>query len=137
MNTDYTVEDCFLFNITTFTDERGQISVMDKELPFEVKRVFWLHHIAEGKSRGSHALLDGSEIMVAINGSFMVDLYDGEMNISILLDDLSKGLLIRPGIWFTVHDYKYDGVSLILASEEYCREYYTCDLEEYKKLRRV
>ena len=135
MDLSYTVKDCILVDIPTFTDERGAISVMDKELPFEVKRVFWLHHINEGKDRGAHALLDSSEIMVAIHGSFEVDLDDTENKVSVLLDNPGKGLMIRPGIWFRTHSYKEDGVSLILASEEYARDKYTYDFEEYKRLR--
>ena len=136
MDLSYTVKDCILVDIPTFTDERGAISVMDKELPFEVKRVFWLHHIAEGKDRGAHALLDSSEIMVAIHGSFVVNLDDTENKISVLLDNPGKGLMIRPGIWFRTHSYKEDGVSLILASEEYARDKYTYDYEEYERLRK-
>lgn len=135
MDLSYTVKDCILVDIPTFTDDRGAISVMDKELPFEVKRVFWLHHIKEGKDRGAHALLNSSEIMVAIHGSFEVDLDDTENKVSVLLDNPGKGLLIRPGIWFRTHSYKEDGVSLILASEEYARDKYTYDFEEYKRLR--
>ena len=137
MNTSFTIKDCTLVNVPTFTDERGAISVMDKELPFQVKRVFWLHHIVEGKDRGAHALLDSSEIMVAIHGSFMVDLDDTVNKTSILLDDTSKGLIIRPGVWFRTHSYKEDGVSLILAEEEYAREKYTYDYEDYKQLRKL
>ncbi len=135
MDLSYTVKDCILVDIPTFSDDRGAISVMDKELPFEVKRVFWLHHIKEGKDRGAHALLNSSEIMVAIHGSFEVDLDDTENKVSVLLDNPGKGLLIRPGIWFRTHSYKEDGVSLILASEEYARDKYTYDFEEYKRLR--
>jgi dTDP-4-dehydrorhamnose 3,5-epimerase-like enzyme len=135
MNTSFTVKDCVLVDIPTFTDERGAISVMDKELPFDVKRVFWLHHIKNGKARGAHALLDSEEIMIAIHGSFVVDLDDTVTKTSILLDDPSKGLVIRPGIWFRTHSYKCDGISLILASEEYARDKYTYDYEEYKRLR--
>lgn len=135
MDTRFTVKDCNLVNVPTFIDERGAISVMDKELPFQVKRVFWLHHIAENKDRGSHALLDSSEIMIAIHGSFVVDLDDTKTKKSILLDDPSKGLMIRPGIWFRTHSYMEDGVSLILAEEEYARDKYTYDYDVYMQLR--
>ncbi len=137
MNTNYSVKDCILVDVPTFTDERGAISVLDKELPFQVRRVFWLHHIAEGKDRGAHALLDSNEIMVAVHGSFVVDLDDTENKTSILLGDPSKGLMIRPGVWFRTHSYKEDGVSLILAEEEYARDRYTYDYEEYKQLRKL
>lgn len=135
METCYTVNDCVQIDVPTFTDERGAISVLDKELPFQVRRVFWLHHIQKGKDRGAHALLDSNEIMVAVHGSFIVDLDDTVNKLSILLDDPSKGLIIRPGVWFRTHSYKDDGVSLILAEEEYARDKYTYDYEEYKRLR--
>ena len=121
---------------TYVTDVRGAISVLDKELPFPVRRVFWLHHIKDGKDRGAHALLDSSEIMVAVHGSFIVDMDDTVNKTSVLLDDPSKGLIIRPGVWFRTHSYKEDGVSLILAEEEYARDKYTYDYEEYKRLRK-
>ncbi len=136
MNISYTVKDCVLKDIPSFSDERGTISVMDKELPFEVKRVFWLHHINDGKDRGAHALLNSAEIIIAIHGSFVVDLDDTEQQVSIVLDNPGKGLVIKPGIWFRTHSYKEDGVSLILASEEYDRDKYTYDYEEYKQLRK-
>lgn len=137
MDCSFTIADCRVIDVPTFTDERGAISVMDKELPFQVRRVFWLHHIQEGKDRGAHALLDSNEIMVAVHGSFMVDLDDAVNQTSILLDSPDKGLMIRPGVWFRTHSYKDDGVSLILAEEEYARDKYTYDYEEYKQLRKL
>lgn len=137
MNTSFTVKDCYLIDVPTFTDERGAISVMDKELPFDVKRVFWLHHINEGQSRGGHALLEGSEIMCSMHGSFVLELYDGIDKVEIEMNDPTVGVMIRPGIWFTTHSYKDGGVSLILADEEYRRDRYTYDYEEYLKLRRI
>lgn len=136
MNLNYSIKDCIFVDVPTFTDERGAISVLDKELPFQVKRVFWLHHIKDGKERGAHALLDSNEIMVAVHGSFVVELDDTVNKVSILLGDPSKGLIIRPGIWFRTHSYNDDGVSLILAEEEYARNKYTYDYEEYKRLRK-
>lgn len=132
MDCSFTIVDCIIVDVPTFTDERGAISVLDKELPFQVKRVFWLHHINDGKDRGAHALLNSSEIMVAVHGSFIVDLDDTVNKTSVLLNDPSKGLVIKPGVWFR----KEDGVSLILAEEEYARDKYTYDYEEYKRLRK-
>ena len=136
MNTSFTICDCILIDVPTFTDDGGAISVMDKELPFAVKRVFWLHHIQEGKDRGAHALLEGMEIMVAIHGSFVVDLDDTNSRISVLLNNPNKGLVIKPGIWFRTHSYKDDCVSLILADEEYSRDRYTYSYEEFNQLRK-
>ena len=79
--------------------------------------------------------MDSEEIMVAVHGSFVVDLDDTVNKTRILLDNSNKGLMIRPGIWFRTHSYKNDGVSLIMASEEYARNKYTYDYDEYKQLR--
>lgn len=78
-----------------------------------------------------------SEIMIAVHGSFAVDLDDTNNRIKIILDSPEKGLIIRPGIWFRTHSYKDDGVSLVLAEEEYARDKYIYDYEEYKRLRNI
>lgn len=135
MKTSYSIKDCRLIEIPTFIDERGAISVIDKDLPFVVKRVFWLHHINEGQSRGGHALLEGTEIMCCMHGSFVLVLFDGVDKIVIKMDDPQKGVLIRPGIWFSTYSYCDDGVSLVLADEEYSRDRYTYNYEEYLYLR--
>ena len=135
MNTQYTVHDCTLVDIPTYTDTRGSITILDKGLPFEVKRIFWLHHIAEGEERGAHALLEGTEIMVAVHGSFEVYLDDGDNVCAIPLNNPSRGLIIKPGIWFKTHSYKDNGVSLILSDEVYNKDRYTYDYYEYKRLR--
>lgn len=137
MDTRFTVRDCSLVAVPSFADDRGVISVMDRELPFGVKRIFWLHHIAEGKDRGAHALIDSTEIIVAVHGSFVVDLDDAVNKTDVLLDSPERGLIIRPGIWFRTHSYKNDGVTLVIAEDEYTRDRYTYDYEEFKRLRGV
>lgn len=136
MNTDYTIDDCVLIDVPTFTDDRGTLSALDKELPFQVKRIFWLYNINDGKERGAHALLESTEIMIAIHGSFDVLLDDGKNRKVITLNDAGKGLLIRPGIWFKTSDYVNDGISLILASDEYSRGEYTYSYEDYLRMRK-
>ena len=126
MNTSFSIKDCRLIDIPTFADERGVISVLDKELPFEVKRIFWLHHI-----------LYGTEIMISLHGSFVVDLDDTNEKTSILLNDPTKGLIIMPGIWFRTHSYVDEGVSLVLADQEYQRGRYTYDYKEYQYFRKI
>lgn len=131
MNTSFTIGDCKLIYVTTFTDERGSLSVIEKGQPFVPKRVFWMHHIAVGAERGVHAMLEGSEVLVAVHGSFVVDLDDGVSKTSVLLNDPTKGLLLRPRIWSRTHSYTSDCVALILASEEYGRGKYVYEHEEF------
>lgn len=135
MNTCYSIQNCKLIDVITFTDERGSLSVMENGQPFVPKRVFWMHHIAAGAERGAHAMLKGSEVLVAVHGSFVVDLDDGVSKTSVLLKDPTKGLLLRPGIWTRTHSYKDECVALILASEEYDRGKYVYEYEDFLKLR--
>lgn len=131
MNIHFTIEDCTLIDVTTFTDERGSLTVLENGQPFVPKRVFWMHHIAAGAERGAHAMLEGSEVLVAAHGSFVVDLDDGLSKTSVLLNDPTKGLLLRPGIWSRTHSYKDECAALILASEEYDRGKYVYKYGEF------
>lgn len=135
MNIAFSIHDCVLVNLTTFTDERGSLSVIENERPFVVKRVFWMHHIGADKERGAHAMLEGSEVLVAVHGSFIVDLDDGLSKTRVVLNNPTKGLLLRPGIWSRTHSYKDDCVALILASEDYDRSKYIYDYQDYLKQR--
>ena len=135
MTNNYSVKDCKLIDITTFTDERGSLSVLENDQPFIPKRVFWMHHITEGSVRGAHAMLEGSEVLVAVHGSFIVDLDDGLSKTSVVLNSPTKGQLLRPGIWSRTHSYKDDCVALILADEEYDRRRYIYDYDTFVKLR--
>lgn len=135
MKTNYSIKDCLLIEVKTFTDERGSLSVLENGQPFAPKRVFWMHHIAAGAERGAHAMVSGSEVLVAVHGSFVVDLDDGESKTSVPLGDPTKGLLLRPGIWSRTHSYTSDCVVLILASEGYDMGKYVYEYEEFVKLR--
>ena len=63
MTSKYTIQNCTLIDVTTFTDERGSLSVLENGQPFVPKRVFWMHHIAAGAERGAHAMVSGSEMV--------------------------------------------------------------------------
>ena len=136
MNANYTIQDCSLIDVTTFTDERGSLTVLENAQPFLAKRVFWMHHIGAGQERGAHAMVEGSEVLVAVHGSFVVDLDDGVSKTSVLLNDPTKGLVLRPGIWSRTHSYKDECVALILESEEYDRGKYVYDYGEWRRMRK-
>lgn len=128
-----TLSDCYMIDLPTFTDERGSITIVEgKQTSFVCKRAFWLHHINEGKDRGSHALRTSSEIMIAIHGSFVVELSDGLFTKEIQLDNSSKGFFIPSGIWFRTHSFSIDGICLVLASAKYSKDEYICDFNEYQ-----
>ena len=133
-----TLSDCYMIDIPTFTDERGSITIAEeKQTSFVCKRTFWLHHIKEGKDRGSHALRTSSEIMIAIHGSFIVEINDGEESQDILLNDCTKGFYIPHGIWFRAHTFKDEGLCIVIASSEYKAEEYINNYSDYLILKTI
>lgn len=99
MSLNYTIEDCCMIGVPTFIDGRDAISVLDQKLPFQVKRVFWLYHIQDGKDRGAHALLGSSELIVAVHGSFIVDMDDTVNKTSKKVENVSsKPLTHNPNL---------------------------------------
>lgn len=132
------LSNCRIIDIPTFTDKRGSITIAEElQTTFICKRVFWLHHILESKDRGSHALRTSNEVMVAVHGSLIAELSDGQETQEITLENPSKGLFIPAGIWFRTHSFSTDGVCLILASAEYSKDEYIYDYEEYKRLKQA
>ena len=130
------LSDCHIISIPTFTDERGCITIAEEpQITFVCKRVFWLHHINKGKDRGSHALKTSSEIMIAIHGSFVVELSDGRKSINITLNSPTMGLFIPPGVWFRTHSFNSEGICLVLASDVYSKEEYILDYKEFINLK--
>jgi hypothetical protein len=117
----------------TITDTRGSLTVLEK-LPFEIKRVYYLHHVDPSAKRGGHAHRALHRLMVAVNGSFEVTVLnrDGERTVS--LDDPSVGLLIAPLDWLVLDNFSADAVCMVLASLEHDEADCIRDFAEYKGL---
>ena len=113
---------------------QGNISVVenDKDIPFEVKRIYYLYDVPGGESRGAHAHKELSQLIIAASGSFSVTLDDGEVKRTFLLNRPYQGLYIVPGIWRTLDDFSSGSVCMVLASHGYDKEDYIRDYEEFK-----
>ena len=119
-----------LIELNRIYDHRGNLSVVEqfKEIPFEIQRVYWLYDVPGGESRGGHAHKDLFQFIVAANGSFHVNLTDGNDVYSFFLNHPYMGVLVPPGYWRTLDDFSSGAVCLVLASnyfeeEDYIREY--------------
>lgn len=108
----YTVSDCALIPLEKNTNIANYI-------PFAVKRVFYIYDIPEGERRGMHAHKLCHEVLIAINGSFDVELNDGVNKKTVTLDSSSYGLHIPPGIWAVETEYSPNARCMALASDEY------------------
>ena len=117
-----TVFDCRIIELDKHhSDRKGNLSVVEnfKDVPFGVKRVYYLYDVPGGESRGGHAHKALHQLIVAVSGSFAVTLDDGKDKKTFALNRPYQGLLIVPGIWRALDDFSSGSVCLVLASEKY------------------
>lgn len=121
-------------DIRTIGDERGQLCVIeqDKDLPFQVKRFYYLTNLDYETPRGFHAHRSLRQIAICIAGSCEMIFDDGNRKESIVMNSSSKGLLIEPYIWHEMHNFSKDCVFMVLASDYYNELDYIRDYSEFK-----
>lgn len=114
-------------------DQRGNLSVAEqlKEVPFEIKRCFWMYDVPEGKGRGGHAHKTLKQFVIAMSGSFKITLDDGKEKKTFLLDSPDKGLLIDTGVWADLTEFSRGAVCLVLASDVFREKDYLGKYEEF------
>ena len=122
-----------IIELNKIYDHRGNLSVVEqlKDIPFEIKRVYWLYDVPGGENRGGHAHKNLHQFIVAANGSFYVNLTDGREKFSFFLNHPYKGVLIPPGYWRTLDDFSSGAVCLVLASELFSEEDYIRDFDDF------
>lgn len=127
------VYDCTVIELNKHHAPQGNISVVEnnKEVPFGIKRVYYLYDVPGGESRGAHAHKELYQLIIAASGSFTVTLDDGEVKRTFLLNRPYQGLLIVPGIWRTLDDFSSGSVCMVLASEKYDEKDYIRTYEEF------
>ncbi|MBQ1263652.1 MAG: WxcM-like domain-containing protein [Oscillospiraceae bacterium] len=114
-------------------DDRGQLIAIEqlKDLPFEIRRVYYIYDTLEGVRRGFHAHLNLEQILVCVKGSCKIHLDDGSDTAEVLLDCPSKGLYIANNMWREMYDFSPDAVLLVLASEYYDEADYIRDYDKF------
>ena len=128
-----TIYDCKLLDLRKITDPRGNLTVIEGkgDIPFDIKRVYYLYDVPGGESRGAHAHKELYQLLIAANGSFSVTLDDGTDKVTHNLKRPYYGLLIVPGIWRDLDDFSSGSVCLCLASEHYEEKDYIRDYDEF------
>lgn len=124
-----------IINLPKITDPRGNLTVAEQmeNVPFEIKRAYWVYDVPAGESRGGHAHKRLKQFVVALSGSFHVTLDNGYEREKVLLNHPYQGLLIETNTWRTLDDFSSGAVCLVLASELYEEDDYIYDYEDFLK----
>lgn len=104
-----------------------------EEIPFDIKRIFYLYDIPGGESRGAHAHKKCHQFLVAASGSFEVQLDDGKVKKTVMLNQPYRGVHIPPGIWASEINFSSGAICLVLASHKYDEDDYLRNYNEYLK----
>lgn len=117
----------------TYSDERGSLTVCEnmKDIPFDIKRVYWIYDVPKEKERGGHANKISYQFLVAIKGQVDIVLENKEGRKVYHLNEPDKGLLIPPMTWNELLNFSDDAVLLVLSSQFYQPEMYINSKEEF------
>ena len=128
-----TVYGCSVIELKKNHRGKGNLTVVQNniEVPFEVKRCYYLYDVPGGEERGGHAHKELHQLIVAASGSFDVILNDGNIKRTISLNRPYYGLLVVPGIWRELNNFSSGSVCLVLASEVYKKEDYIRSYDEF------
>lgn len=128
-----TIDDCKLIEIDQIGDRRGHISVVENhsQVPFEVKRVYYLYDVPSGEERGGHAHKELQQLIVAVSGSFDIVVNDGNTKKTFSLNRPNKGLYFPAGLWREINNFSSGAICLVLASQVYQVGDYLRDYDEF------
>lgn len=128
------INDSKIIKLTTVEDLRGDLSFVEskKNIPFLIKRCYYIYNVPDNASRGEHAHKKLQQFLIAISGSFLVELDDGHFKKSFKLDSPDKGLFIPNMLWRNLSNFSNNAICLALVSDLYKEEDYIRDYETFK-----
>jgi hypothetical protein len=126
-------KDCKIVALPKVSATTGNIASLNNgiDAPFDIRRIFYIYDIPSGADRGAHAHIDCHQLLVAITGSFEVEVFDGSTHKKFSLNQPDQGLHIPPGIWASEINFSGGGICLVLASLEYDEADYIRDMDIY------
>lgn len=127
------VYDCSVIELPKINNRSGNISVItnNSTIPFRFQRVFYIYDIPGGEDRGAHSHKECHQFLIATSGSFEVQLDDGKVKKTVMLNQPYKGLHIPPGIWASEINFSSGAICLVLASHKYDEKDYIRDYNTF------
>ncbi len=131
----HVTEQCKVLNFGDLGDERGKLVVVEgaRDIPFEIKRVFYIYGSDSEVVRGQHANRESEFVLINVGGTSKVRIDNGHSEAVVELDKPMMGLYIPTMVWKDMYDFSEDSILLVLASTHYDGNEYIRDYEEYKK----
>lgn len=128
-----TIDDVKIIPLPKIFDERGNLSFVENEnqIPFRIKRTYWLYDVPGGISRGGHAEKENEELVIAMSGSFSILVDDGRQTKLITLNRSYYGLYIPKGLWREIKDFSTNSIALEFGSIAYSPADYIRDYSEF------
>lgn len=112
-----------LIDLITFTDSRGNLTVIEKVIPFDIKRIFYIYGVDDSK-RGGHRHHKTIQAAICIQGTCKIHNDSGKDQNEFLLDKPNKCLILEPNDWHTMYDFSPDAILMVLASEYFDKNDY-------------
>ena len=133
-----TVEDVRIIDLPKFLDARGNLSFAEnfQQIPFEIKRTYWIYDVPGGEDRGGHAFKKNEEVVIALSGAFDVVVEDGVNRKTFSLNRSYYGLYIPAGLWRTMENFSTNSFALEFGSVAYSPDDYVRDYEEFIELKK-
>ncbi len=118
-----------------YGDDRGMLTTIEEnsDIPFSIKRVYYLSKLSEGKKRACHAHKKSQRVLIAANGNCHVSFFDGKNKYEYNLDSEGNGVYFNSGIWCELSNFENNAVILALSDMEYDEEEYIRNYENYLK----
>lgn len=128
-----TIHDCKIIDLPKFLDARGNLSFAEnfKQVPFEIKRTYWLYDVPGGIGRGGHAEINNEELVISMSGSFEILVDDGKEQKTFTLNRSYYGLYIPKGLWREIKEFSTNALALEFGSIPYDVNDYIRNYEEF------
>ncbi len=132
-----TVVEAKIIELPKFLDARGNLSFAEnyKQIPFEIKRTYWIYDVPGGEARGGHAYRTNQEFIIAMSGSFDVVVDDGKERKVFSLNRSYYGLYVPAGLWREMVNFSTNALALEFGSIHYDETDYVYEYDEFIKMK--
>jgi hypothetical protein len=124
-----------IIDLPKIEDPRGNLTFIEENnhVPFEIRRVYWIYDVPGGQKRGGHAFKEQCELIVALSGSFDVNIDDGDKKETFSLSRSYYGLFIPNRFWREMNNFSTNSLAMVLSSTDFSEDDYIRDYSSFKE----